>query len=187
MAASPNKAVSPKDYTVCVGKKTHTSSLSTSTNANLITRHAINDVISNIPSYSIVGEYIFTYPKVSKTLTATSNYINCIYVFDSSTLTSNTTISNKCGYIRLIIEPNVLFTNVSNTTKNITFNVDIQCNSNNPGSIEIFNVNLLSNSMFNTQNKKYAVIYDLEKNEIYNDTDDPIEEWSDSNQLEIYV
>ena len=186
MAASPNKAVSPKDYTVCIGKLTNTSSLSTSITESLLTRHIINNIISNIPSYSIVGEYIFTYPKVSRTLTATSNYINCVYVFDNTIQTGNIIVRNKCRYIRLIIEPNVLFTNGSNTTKNITFNVEIQC-SGGSGSIELFNVDLISYGMFNTQNKKYAVIYDLKTNEIYNDTDDPIEEWSDSNQLQIYA
>lgn len=184
MAASPNKAVSPKDYTVCIGRQTSASTLTPSTIADFQILHDLRNIInsSNIPSYSIVGEYMIAYPQSVKDLNLKGNdyYINCVYMFDES-------LFNKCRYIRLVITPNISYTNISSMSINIFFNVEIECGSALSGIKEIFNVDLPPNVIFNTQDKKYAVIYDLEKNEIYKDTDDPIEEWSDSNQLEIYV
>lgn len=182
MAASPNKAVSPKDYTVCIGRQTNSSSLETNTNADIQILHNLKSLDSkNIPSYSIVGEYIITYPLSTRTFNRTGNYyINCVYFFEDS-------LFNKCRYIRLVITPNISYTNSSQLSIDITFNIEMVCGSNHSGSIELFRELLFRNGSFITGGKKYAVIYDLEKNEIYIDTDNPIEEWSDSNQLQIYA
>lgn len=181
MAAAPNKAVSPKDYTVCVGRQTNKSALDPGNLADLLTYHSLINLISKYsPSYSIVGEFIIAYPQSRKDLTiAQDYYINCVYIFDDSLL-------NKCRYIRLVIIPDIYYTNRSSLPINVVFNVEMQCGSSHSESIELFQKLLPKGVTFFTWDKKYAVIYDLEKNEIYNDTDDPIEEWSDSNQLEIY-
>lgn len=178
MAASPNKAVSPKDYTVCIGRSTNVSALDPSTLADLSTFHNLKSLISkNIPSYGIVGEYIITYPQSLKDLTINKDYyINCVYSFDNS-------LFNKCRYIRLVIIPDIAYTNRSSVPINIVFNVEMDCGSISSESIELIRKSLFSGGSFFTAGKKYAVIYDLEKNEIYKDTDDPIEEWSVSNQI----
>lgn len=183
MAASPNKAVSPKDYTVCIGRQTNPSVLETNTNADLQIMHNLKNLDDSkiIPSYSIVGEYIITYPLSTKDFLRSGNYyINCIYFFEDI-------LFNKCRYIRLVITPNISYTNSSPLSIVIIFNIEMVCGSNYSGSIELFRASLFRNGSFITGGEKYAVIYDLEKNEIYRDTDVTIEEWSDSNQLQIYA
>lgn len=183
MAASPNKAVSPKDYTVCVGRQISESILNPSTNAEYQKIHSLKNLDDSkiIPSYSIVGEYIITYPLSTKKFNKKENYyINCVYLFDDI-------LFNKCRYIRLVITPNISYTNSGSLSIVIIFNIEMVCGSNHSGSIELFRKLLLRNGSFITGGKKYAVIYDLKKNEIYIDTDNPIEEWSDSNQLQIYA
>lgn len=187
MAASPNKAVSPKDYTVNIGRLTNKNALDPSTSEILTTRFDLSSYVRNIniPSYGIVGEYIFAYPQSLKNLTTNSDYyINCVYIFES--LDIDGSLSKKCRYIRLVIIPNIAYTNKSTATINIIFNVEIKCGSISSESIELFRKSLPKNVTFSTNDKKYAVIYDLEKDEINVDTDDPIEEWSDSNQICLY-
>jgi hypothetical protein len=181
MAAYPNKAVSPKDYTVCVGKKVYTDPLSYSLNGNSYSN--IFDLTStynayNLPSYGIVGEFIFTYPELIVN-TSRSIYIYCKYKINSDFL-------YKCRYIRLVITPNISCYNSTTSTINVFFNVAISLSSTFEKNVNVSQFALPVGGSVITRSTKFAVIYDLKKNVIYKDTDDPIKQWSDSYQLSIY-
>lgn len=180
MAASPNKAVSPKDYTVCLGSKTYTTSLAFTYTANYSSNTfdlSSTYSIYNLPSYSIVGEFAVTYPELTVN-TSRSIYIYCKYQIGSELLT-------KCRYIRLVITPNISCYSPTSAI-NVFFNVGISLSSTFEKNVNVSQFALPAGGSVTTGSTKFAVIYDLKKNVIYKDTDDPIKQWSDSYQLSIY-
>lgn len=190
-----NKAVVPKDYSVCVGGHSYNPGLST----NNTTTHDIGTDLQAAP-FDLLYEEGYNYAAVSSKIDlgwgrpAVGDELNIIYK-----ITFNIVPQKQLRFFRFIITPNVdvhlsknstIYPNDYNTPCiNLTFNkcyangnvsstnnITIEFDEYNP-SARIVGGDTTLNIYY--RSSTYSIIYDALTNEIYDDTENGVNFWGE--------
>lgn len=186
MAVTPYKAVVPEDYTYLVVNSTQKIAFdgSTTSSGTLSNTPFVIDASSfdetyfeGIPSYNIVGEYLYSF------LTATKN-ITSVSLTDSKELSCKINVGDAVGahyrYIRFILKPNLTIKNNiigSTTSLHIFLNFSVVMNSvEHSISKRLTTLKISSGGSFTT--KPLAFVFDTKTHTIMDYTNKGINLWS---------
>jgi hypothetical protein len=191
-----NKAVVPKDYSVCVGGHSYNPGLS----MDNTTTHDMGTDLQVAP-FDFVYEGGYNYAAVSDTVDlgwgrpAVGDEVNIIYK-----ITFNIVPQKQLRFFRFIITPNVdihlsksgalypndyttpcinltfIKCNANGTVTSTTNNITIEFDEYNP-SARIVGGDTVTNRYY--RSKTYSIIYDVLENKIYDDTENGVDFWGE--------